>query len=64
MTQQWHCYFHNGPCKLLQSKNGIQLEQHDNGVFRWWEIWNSLTYKTLTFPKKRDALKTFKELTK
>jgi len=60
--KNWHCYFHEGPCKLLKEKNGVQLEQHGNSSFRWWTVYNRDDFKSVDFWRKREAIEHFEKL--
>lgn len=62
VSQNWVCYFHEGPCKLLRNIGAYSLEQHGNSCFRWWEIWDKINLKTRTFWKKKDAVTLFESL--
>ena len=59
---EWHCYFHEGPCKLLDQKDGVQFEQHGNSRYRWWEVYDRNNFKIENFKRKVEAREYFLKL--
>ncbi|RLI46926.1 hypothetical protein DRO69_02045 [Candidatus Bathyarchaeota archaeon] len=59
MTENWKCYFHNGPCRLLKKSGGVSLEKHSNGIYVWWEVYSQNMFKTWIFERKSDAIHHF-----
>ena len=58
------CYFHEGPCELLEANDRAELWKHSNSIFQWWEVYDKTNFKFIEFKRKHKAVDHYIEISK